>query len=208
MKKICVMILVCIMCFSSCSNSSHSDTEFFSEKTYNYVVKVDGIDNYKSPEGYYELNAHILPIQDFITKFEYINADYHFREHYESKWDFCGYEKSIVIIEYDNITYEKAKEFCVENMSLSENYSLFLNDFVFLENLETAIAQEREESAFPRDFNMFVYNDSLKCLVFMGYYNPDYTNEDAMFIIKNWDKFLEIYFSDVYDFSKTTQATE
>ena len=76
------------------------------------------------------------------------------------------------------------------------------NGFVFLENLETAIAQKREECAFPIDFNMFVYNDNLKCLVFMGYYNPDYTNKDAMSIINNWEDFLETYFSDVYDFTE------
>ncbi len=195
MKKFFLVIFAILLCLTSCSSESSK-----TEEVYTHVVEVDGIENFKSPEGYYELNASILPSQDFLSQFKYINADYHFREHYESKWDFCGYEKSIVIIEYDATTYEKAKQFCLGNMVLSENYSLFLNDFVFLENLETAIAQEREECAFPMNFNMFVYNDNLKCLVFMGYYNPDYTNKDAMSIIKNWNKFLETYFSDVYDF--------
>ena len=196
-------MLVFVLCLTSCSSTSSNE-----DKVYNHIVKVDGIENFKSPEGYYELNAHILPSENFLSSFKYLNAEYHFREHYESKWDFCGYEKSIIIIEYDATTYEKAKQFCFENMVLSKNYSLFLNGFVFLENIETAIAQDREECAFPINFNMFIYNDNLKNLVFIGYYNPDYTNKDAMPIINCWEDFLETYFSDVYDFSEPTDNNQ
>ncbi len=194
MKKFVFLILSLILCLTSCSNISSNE-----DKIYNHVIRVDGIENFKSPEGYYELNASILPSQDFLSQFKYINADYHFREHYESKWDFCGYEKSIIIIEYDASIYKKAKQFCLENMLLSVNYSLFYNGFVFIENLSLPI-EANLSYGFPQYYNMFAYNDNLKCLVFMGYYNPDYTNKDAMSIIKNWAEFLEMYFGDVYNF--------
>ena len=194
-KKSFFVIFLFALCLTSCSNNLNSQ-----EKAYSHIVRVDGIENFKSPEGYYELNAYILPSIDFIDMFEYVKADYHFREHYETKWDFVGYEKSIVIIEYDDIIYEKAKEFCLENMVLNETYTLVYNGFIFLENIKLSIEQNRENSTFPMDFNMFAYNDELKTLVFIGYYNPGYADEDVMPIIKNWGGFLADYFSDVYVF--------
>ena len=201
MKKISLVITLFLLLSSlcSCTNKNVDD-----EIIYDRIIKVDGINDFKNNEGNYELNVYLLPTDDFVNRFDYTDIDYHYREHYESNIDFVGYEKSIVVIKYEENVYEQAKEFCLQEMTLSENYILEHNGYVFKENVELAIEQDRYREdfvySFPKRFNMFAYSDSLNCIIFLGFYCPDYTNEDAMLTIKNWDQFLYRYYSDVYCF--------
>ena len=201
MKKISLVITLFLLLSSlcSCTNKNVDD-----EIIYDRIIKVDGINNFKNNEGNYELNVYLLPTDDFVNRFDYTDIDYHYREHYESNIDFVGYEKSIVVIKYEENVYEQAKEFCLQEMTLSENYILEHNGYVFKENVELAIEQDRYREdfvySFPKRFNMFAYSDSLNCIIFLGFYCPDYTNEDAMLTIKKWDQFLYRYYSDVYCF--------
>ena len=201
MKKLSLIISVFLLLFLLCSCTNESKE---CNKIYNRILEVNGIDNFKNNEGNYELNVYLLPTDDFINRFDYTDIDYHYREHYESYVDFVGYEKSIVVIKYEEEIYEQAKQFCFEEMNLSETYTLKYNTNVFIENIELGLAQNRYSEdfvyTFPKRFNMLAYNDSLNCLIFLGFYCPDYTNEEAMLIIKNWGQFLNHHFSDVYDF--------
>ena len=197
--KLLVIILLLVGVFSSCASTNSN-----SIKNYNRIISVDGVENFDVSDGNYILNYHILPTNDFIDRFKYVDIEYHYREHYESLLDFVGYEKSIIVINYDEKVYESAKDFCLREMELSETYALMYNDFVFIENIELAVGQDSYRDdfvySFPQKFNMFAYNDELQCLIFLGYYCPDFTNEDAMLTIKNWGEFLENYYSDVYSF--------
>ncbi len=201
MRKISLIISVFLLLSFLCSCTNKGKEV---EKTYNHIVEFDGITNFKSNEGNYELNAYLLPANEFINQYDYENIDYYYREHYEAYWDFVGYEKSIIIIQYNEDIYEQAKEFCLREMTLSENYTLEHKGYVFRENVKLATEQDRYRDdfvySFPKRFNMFAYNDDLKCLIFMGFYCPDYTNDDAMLTIKNWGQFLDRYYSDVYCF--------
>ncbi len=191
MKKIKtgIVFLLISFLFSSCSQT----------------ICYDGFEIYR-PEAHseVELNVHLLPTNDFDSRFEYVDIDYHFRAHYKTPLSLIGTEKTIVIIEYEQSVYEKAKEFCLEEMKLSDSNIIEYNGYIFIENIKLAVAQDRYKngsSTYPEDFNMFAYNEELNVLVFMGYYNAKYSAKDAEYVSANWGEFLEENFSDLYDFN-------
>ncbi len=179
-------IIFCILC--SCSSE----------------YSVDGYENFQTVyHSHYELNYYILPSEDFVGQFQYIDIDYHYREKYRTMDDFI--EKSLVSISYEQEFYEQAKEYCIQNMQLSNSNTAECNGYRFVENIKLAVEQDRygKPDGFPRWFNAFAYNDELRTLVFIGFYSPDYTSADAQNVRDNWGAFIEKHFSDIYNFSST-----
>jgi len=187
MKRFCIAILLCLLVFMFCACS----------ETY----CVDGIENFRADHSNYELNVYLLPSEYFIERFAHINIDYHYRAKYETYFSFSGIEKTFLVAEYEQEVYEQAKKFCLQNLQLSDTNTIEYNGYIFIENTKLAVRQNRfgKSNAFPKWFNMFAYNDDLKKLVFMGFYSPDYSSNDAQNICDNWGEFIEKYFSDIYD---------
>ena len=181
----CCALLACLLC--SCS----------------YTYSVDGYENFDKRESHYELNHYILPSDDFVELFQNSGIDYYYREQQQSLLQFV--EKSFIVINYEAETYELAKEYCLQNMQFSDAESLEYNGYIFIENIELAVKQNRYENSgdFPEWFNMFAYNDNMKCLVFMGFYGSIYPPVDAQEVREHWSEFIEKHFSDVYDWKNT-----
>ena len=174
MKKLCVSVLLCflVLLFCSCSEK----------------ISIDGIENFQVSHSNYELNVCLLPSADFIEKFEHTNIDYHYYAEYGTYLSIAGTERTLLVAEYGPDTYEEAKTYCLQNLQLSETNSVEYNNYTFIENIELAVGQERygKANSFPKWFNMFAYNDSLRRLVFVGFYSPDYTSADAQNVCDNW----------------------
>ena len=204
-----VMILVVVCSMVSCdrdkTNNTTTEISPISKKTYANIYKTDGIQNFNKYDGPSEINVDILPSDDFIEKFEYIDAQYFYRECYDGWWDALADEKSVVVFRYDENNYNAAKEFCLNEMNLSDTYTLEYNGYVFKENIATAIRYSvysvDDVHSFPRRFNMFAYNDELNTLVFFGCFFSGYSDDDAMLIISQWGEFLDANFSDLYSFN-------
>ena len=190
MRKGCVFISLCFMMlfFTSCSEK----------------IGVDGIENYQDNHSHYELNAYLLPSSGFIEEFEHIDIDYHYRAEYKTYFSCEGVERTLLVVEYGQEVYDEAKMYCLQNLQLSESNLLEYNDYLFVENIELAVKQERygKASSFPQWFNMFAYNDDLRQLIFMGFYSPDYSSKDAQNVCDNWGEFIEKHFSDIYDWGQ------
>lgn len=181
-KSICLLLCIAMLLLCSCSRE----------------YSVEGYKNFSIHHSDYELNHYILPSDDFVETFQHTKIDYYYREEYSSIVDFAS--RTFVVINYEKDVYEQAKEYCLENMQLSESVYIEYNGYTFIENIELAVKQERYgEISFPRWFNMFVYNDDLNTLIFIGFYGTEYSNEDAQDIQNNWGAFLEKHFSDLYD---------
>ena len=207
MKKMALILTILVVLSSLVACKKEDITTGISkteQKSYANIYKTDGIENFDKYDGPSEINVDILPSDDFIEKFEYVDAQYSFRECYDGWWDFSADEKSIVVFKCDENNYIAAKEFCLKEMNLSETYTLNYNGYVFKENIATAIRYDAYSDdgvhSFPQRFNMFAYNDELKTLVFFGCYFSEYSNDDATLIISQWGEFLNTHFSDVYNF--------
>ena len=166
------------------------------------TVRIDGYENFKINTSDYELDHYILPSEDFVNIFPNIGLDYHFRDEYSI---IRFVERSFIVIEYEKETYEIAKEYCLQNMQLSDADPLEYNNYIFIENIELAVKQNRYENpgSFPHWFNMFAYNDNMNCLVFMGFYGSIYKPDDSPDVRDHWGEFIEKHFSDLYDWKNT-----
>lgn len=205
MKKIYLMLLIlivpCILC--SCGSAS----SLWGENS----IRVNGIEEYPSNLSNFELHVHLLPSDDFIQQFEYLDAEYHFAQDYKGAWDISGVERVILAITYQDSIYGQAKEYCMEEMQLSQENVINYNEYTFLENIELAIGQDRygadKLNGYPQWFQMFAYNDAAQCLIFMGFYDSEYTSQDAKIISSEWDSFLEKHFFELYDFKTESSRT-
>jgi len=184
MKKI-IIFLLCFATVFLCSCGSE--------------YSIDGYENFQTSHSHYELNHYLVPSLDFTELFQYTDIDYYYREEYNSLFDFT--ERSFLVVKYEKQIYEQAKEYCFQNMQLSDTNFVEYNEYVFIENTELATKQDRNGtlSSFPNWFNMFSYNDNSNSLLFLGFYNSNYTSDDAQNVRDNWGAFLEKHFSDIYD---------
>ena len=181
-KRIALIVFFCVVFLAFCSCGMNSEQ-------YN----VDGIENFDKHVGHFEINYQILPSEDFLEDYEYTNADYHYRNDITSFFDIFGTQRSLISVQYEKEEYKEAKSYCLQNMQLVDDFCLEHNGYTFLLNTQ-------QLDMFPNWFNMVAYNDSLNCLVFMGFYG-DYSTDDSQSVQSNWSEFLEKHFSDIYDWS-------
>lgn len=177
MKRISSLLLIIfIIClsFNSCAQ----------------VIRIDGIDNFNKNDSALSLNQLILPSDDFLDCFKYENADYHYRDSSILPFFSKNVEQSIVVINYKDDVYEEAKEYCMQEMVLSDSHIFDYNGYTFIDH---------EYSDYPYHFNMFVYNDEKQCLIFLGFHSGFHENVDDL--IDDWGSFLDKYYSEFYDFS-------
>lgn len=195
MKQLHIVVLLCLLIFMLCACSE--------------THCVDGIENFQVDHSNYELNVYLLPSDDFVDRFAHINIDYHYRAEYETYLSIAGTEKTFLVTEYEQEIYEQAKTFCLQNLQLSDVSTMEYNGYIFVENTKLAVQQNRfgKANAFPKWFNIFAYNDSLRQLVFIGFYSPDYSSEDAQNVCDNWGEFIEKHFSDIYDWGQGDSRT-
>ena len=186
------------MVLTLCSCGDRFNGEKYSEK-----FNVDGIENFDKFEGSIEINQYILPSDTFLEEFNYLDIDYHYRERYKTIFSIVGTDRSLITIYYEQEEYQQAKEYCLQNMQLLESNRVEYNGYVFIDNvkLETLRNNNIPTSQFPDYFNMFIYNDDLNCLMFMGFGGEDNYGFDAQEVKDNWGEFLEKHFSDVYDWN-------
>lgn len=170
-----------------------------------YEVYIEGVENFSVSDSNISLNLCILPSDDFIDKFEYTKGEYYYNDVNEHWLYVANCEQSIVILNYEEDIYEQAKTYCLENMVLSEINQFDYKGYTFTENIGLAEAwgdiEDGLNTKYPYRFNMFAYDDEQQCLVFMGFYSsPDRKDENVTLAETDWEAFIDIYFSQYYDF--------
>lgn len=186
--KVLVLMFIIVLCFSGCSIFE------------GFTLSESGIENFKTVEGEVELNLYLLPSEDFIERFDTIDVSYNARQRYKTKLSILGIETVLIVATYDDSVYAQAKEYCLSEMMLYSEIIIDYNGYRFIENNELAIGQSNRISRFPRWTNMFAYNDDKCELVFMGFYDDNYSYDDADAVCENWGDFLKEHFSEDYDF--------
>ena len=178
MKRLMAILLCCLMVLPLCACG-----EKYSEK-----FNVDGIKNFEKFVVTVEINKYILPSDSYLEEFNFLDIDYHYRINYKTIFSFLGTERSLITIHYEQEEYQQAKEYCLQNMQLLESNRVKYNGYVFIDNvkLETLRNNNIPTSQFPDYFNMFIYNDDLNCLMFMGFGGEDNYGFDAQEVKDNW----------------------
>ncbi len=166
-------------------------------------VQKDGIDNYEKYTCSVGLTSNLFPSDDFLALFPFKNSDYHYWDSDDWIW---GYVKTFSYLTYDAEIYAAAKEYCLENFSLSEGHSYAYNEYCFIENVCYEVKDESNEwgveSTFPRHFNMFGYHDESCTLFFFGYYNGAPRSEEKELALDDFSAFMKTVYKEYYDFDK------
>lgn len=170
---------------------------------HNVIIK--GIENFSPGDSEFSLCSTLMPNHNFINQYEYIEADYYYSDYCKDSCVGFGEEHVIIYFEYDEEIYNEAKDYCLSKFPLSEKNRVEYNGYVFIENVW--LKEENDEPFDLERFQMFIYNDGLNRLVFMGYKNMEdyfvsFSPEQSQNVLDDWETFLEQEFAEVYDFSK------
>lgn len=193
-------VLLLLTCLTGCSQVIESLT----------VVEISGIDNFSPQISSMSLTSCLLPSETFLQDYPYTNGSFYYYE----KMAFVSDDRELVFMEldYSSEVYEQVKQYCLDNMNLSEVNVKELNGYIFQENLNLPKMHEHLENGvntkFPYFFTMFAYNDSLQTLLFLGFHCDDYrekktdTEEKADIANEDWGGFLQEFFGEYYDFAQ------
>lgn len=181
MKKILSLMVVFVLMLSLCAC---------------FDLEINGLSEFNPYICDFELTLGLFPLDNYISRFEYIEGDFHFFE-----TDILqGYVETIAYFKYSPDIYEEAKSFCMDSFPFCENHQYEYNGFVFLEHTLYSSGTSRQGlCCYPEWFNIFAYNDDTCTLVFLGYHNDD-KYSDRVYAETDFPKFLEITYSEYFDF--------
>lgn len=181
MKKIICsfLILICLGAYTSCNNEYHAD----------------GIDNYATISGSFEIDKYLFPCEGFIEKFEYLEADYHHKQ------KILKYEKSIAYFKYSPDVYDQALNFVNDEMTFLPDVTFDVNGYTFLQRDTSTLYSSTDKYPvdFPTWFWMMFYSEERNVIGFIGYYGLPETQKIR--VDEDFEGFLNYEFAS-YDWSK------
>lgn len=181
-----LLLLVVIFCCFSCG-----------------VYEKTGIYNYDKGNSNFSLSTELLPSDDFLEKFSYVEGNYYYVDRGGYSFTFKD-EQEIMYFVYEEDVYESVKNFTLENVLLSKENRYSYNGYEFIENICRLEGRDPNivNSQYPYSFNMIGFNDKKHVIVFMGFYMPKnlVTPEiEQLLTFEDMGAFLKEYFS-FYDF--------
>ena len=189
MKKITWIFLVAI-CLCICLSACDTDDPF--EKK--------SLDNFSEEWSNYSTTDNIIP-EGFINRFAYTDGYcYHFC--FGKDFSFAVSDRALLFFEYDDETYNQAKEYVFANLILSSKPVEEYNGYIFYDNYSEQLFNEESSYAFPYAFMRFAYNDSKNTLIFIGCFTSHDFDENMKQTSADWGVFLEKYYGEWYDFSQ------
>ena len=185
MKKItCLLLISAFLCF--CLSSCLSDNDCTTKKM--------SLEDFSPNISEMSLGQKIIPV-DFIDKYNY--SDGYFC--YDSGYLFSNTsrERLLLFFQYDDTTYQLAKEYAMQNLTLSNDPVEIYNDYHFYDNL----SDEYYANKYPIMFLRFCYNDTNNTLLFLGLITMGDYAQTANELSDAYEAFLKEFYGDWYDFS-------
>ena len=175
------------------------------------TVRIDGLDRFHKEQSDLEVTLKLLPSDNFLDRFSYINGDYHYKLVAKSYISPETCEQAIVVLEYDQETYQRAKNHCLKVMRLSDTNKKELNGYQFIQNIcmpigyaeSSTLYLESPESnpySYPEWFNMLCYNDEKQLLIFLGFQCSSVMDDAIPEKMENWGAFLDEFYGEFFDF--------
>ena len=163
---------------------------------------VQGLDEYRKSEyGSSSVEIDQFPgIDVLLEEFTFKNGDYY----YSLDEDLPFYnilERAIVYFEYGAEDYQAAKTYCWEGFTdLGTEVVEEYNGYNFYDFYGKREGDYYHGDDYPRAFKRVAFNEQTKAIVFLGIYTSDKRTEEMTEDVKNWDKFLQKYFFEIYSF--------
>ena len=182
-----------------------------------WEVHLCGLDEFSigSSEMEAGLSWHFLPSETFLEDYSYIAGDHYYDDCTLTK----GWERLLLWVEYDSEEYQRAKNYCISEMTFREEPLGYCGKYLFYENMDYAeaaytydpdspyqrIYTTSEGKILPYAFTAFSFNDEKGILVFIGFLAcfgawVDGKEEAESYYEQGFEVFMEHYFS-IYDFS-------
>lgn len=159
---------------------------------------ISGIENYSPADSTLSLSLYLFPDDDFPLRFDYLEADY---QYYFNGVLMDGYATAFSVLKYTPEVYEQAKEYCITELSNTDEHQFQVGEFVFIEHLcyigDDGMGNYVVKCQFPRNFNMFAYNDADHTLLFIGFYG-DPKAETTQLAQTDFAAFYEEHFGKYY----------
>ena len=189
---ICLLLLATLF-LSSCQKSAH------------FHLYYHGFDRFNIHNSDYGLSMYLIPT-DFIAIFPCLEGDYEYHVFSPSE------EYELLYFRYSDDTYEDAKQFFIDNMTLSQEdfpeYASFSFHRIigFFRDYEdpspdkdpTLVAYRK----FPYAFTMVAFSDEKKVIVAFGQYRRPLVIETD-----DWSVFLAAHFP-VFDWDAARMMEE
>lgn len=192
---LCLLSVILLLTVTSCS------VLFPNSPLFSTQIHDSGLDAFSSDASERGLTAYLLPTDGLIEKYAYVDGDYHYFDNLYVNEQ--ALETAFAYLEYEAATYEEAKQFCLNTMSLSAENTKEYNGYVFAENLaltEKNRSEDGKDLRYPRYFIMFGYNDALNRLVFISLFCGDEHAEKAALADTDFGTFLKEFYGEYYDF--------
>lgn len=162
-------------------------------------TEISGIENYHPSTCSLGLTGNLYPGEDFLSRFAYAEGEYYYN--YDR-----GDAVAFSILKYSPEQYEAAKEYCLQQFTLTDEHQYQVGGYEFAEHLcytsENENGQWLPACKYPKHFNMYGYHDQECSLVFLGYYNSEKDHPDKVLAESDFAAFLTNVYSEYYDFCK------
>lgn len=203
-KMICgILLIACVITLTGCYN----DLE---ETSLNdYIASIN-----KYSVGFSDVEIDLpdffLPNSTFIEDYDYIDGVFYWRADDSLRGLYTTNvrpEISLLALKYDENVYIEAKSFMLEKISPIDKELYAYNGYIFYQNPN--FIKFWGEGRFPQFFTMASYNDEKHTLLFIGMYSWTFAGPSCLedrFLNDpkgNWEEFIETYYGDIYDFSKS-----
>ena len=183
MKKIVAYVMCIIMTYllAGCSENK----------------SVSGLENFSIHMATMRTGWYLLPSEDFLEKYEYIEGDYYWELKEDGFLVNCR-DSSFIWLRYSKENYDKAKKYTTDTISVAENDRFIYNGYSFFRNLKV---EQEEKGVFPFWYTGVGYNDEKCILLFMGLFVTGNQEELAASIYEsgNWEGFIKEFYPE-YDF--------
>ena len=181
-----------------------------------WEVHLRGLDEFSigSSEMEAGLSWHFLPSETFLEDYSYIAGDHYYDDCTLTK----GWERLLLWVEYDSEEYQRAKNYCISEMTFREEPLGNCGEYIFyINNADAAytyfsdvnsdyypVQAMAENDIFSDSFTAFSFNDEKGVLIFIGFWacwgtGVDGKAEAESYYEQGFDVFMEHYFP-MYDF--------
>ena len=200
MKRI-ISLLVVALLFSLTSCIQFDETYIFVQSLDEYIERIN-----KYERGYsnfeIDLPEYFLPSPTFFEDYKYTKGYYYYFGDESLFVDFPKPNTSLLVLEYDEKTYEQAKEYMLEKIKPYNNTRYIYDNYSFYEN--SNFINLRKERGFPTWFTVAGLNDEKRALVFLGFHTSTSSvlpNGRETDMEEHWTSFIDEYYGKYYDFS-------
>jgi hypothetical protein len=169
-----------------------------------YKINETGLDNYKPALSTDGITSELLPCDDFIQKYEYLDGDFEYQEKANGGLDLTS-EFAIAWFKYKTDVYKQALEYSLATLDINNKNTKEYNGYTFVEYFESGHNTDKNPNIsswwrYPNKFFMIFYSEERGIIGFISYKAQNFKSDEekSYSADKDFDVFLKKVYSN-YD---------